>query len=333
MRTIAVSIIRNEADILETFVRYHLQMIERMIVINHRSVDLSPQILRSLKQEGLNLELDEDTSLDQPQSRALTCAMKRAARDLGADWVLPLDADEFLAVSDGGTVREAIESFPVDRVIRIPWRTYIPMPSDDVDEFNVLKRITHCRRAEHHQIFKVLVPAPLARRRRVALGFGSHQLSRRTVFGPRESPSVETDRLVLAHFPVRSGSQVATKAIMGWLACLARSDRSRKDNYHLKRIYDRFREGNPIGPEELSSMALVYAAGQRPVDTEVAFSPIRPERGDFVLRYGTESQCDPLAVLAQMGEEFAQAFGSIRRTSFLAGTLLRRHHDRPSKDA
>jgi hypothetical protein len=126
----------------------------------------------------------------------------------------------------------------------------------------------------------------------------------------------------LAHFPVRSGDQITAKAIMGWLACLARQDRRRDDNLHLKSIYDRFRAGHPISREELTAMALAYAADRKPVKADVAFNPVRPEGGDFVLRYGAESQCNPLAVLAQMGEEFAKAFGSIRRNNFLVSKPL-----------
>jgi hypothetical protein len=69
-------------------------------------------------------------------------------------------------------------------------------------------------------------------------------------------------------------------------------------------------------------MALAYAADRKPVKADVAFNPVRPEGGDFVLRYGAESQCNPLAVLAQMGEEFAKAFGSIRRNNFLVSKPL-----------
>lgn len=322
MKLVTVSIIRNEADILETFIRYHCQIVDHMIVINHRSTDASPRILQLLKKEGLNLKLADNTALEQPQRSALTCAMRKAVRELGADWVLPLDADEFVGTQDEGTVRENIGSFPCDQVIRIPWRTYVPMPSDDLQEHNILKRITHQRSAEPRRFFKVLVPAVLAGMRGVALGFGSHKISGRAFFRRKDLPSVETNRLVLAHFPVRSGDQITTKAITGWLACLARKDRSRNDNLHLKGIYDRYREGHPISREELTAMALAYAADRRPVQPDVALNPVRPEGGDFVLRYGAESQCNPLAALAQIGEEFAQAFGSIRRKHFLVSKPL-----------
>jgi hypothetical protein len=138
--------------------------------------------------------------------------------------------------------------------------------------------------------------------------------------------------MLLAHFPVRSGSQVATKAIMGWLACLARPDRSRKDNYHLKRIYERFREGRAIDPEELTAMALEYAPSRHPVTPEVVFDPLRPEGDDFVLRYASETSCDPLSVLAQMSEEFAEAFGALRRSGFLVGLLPRKESGQTPKD-
>ena len=94
MKIVVISTIRNESDILETFVRYHVQFIDRMIIINHRSVDTSFSILESLKNEGLPLDLIQERNLDYQQGPLLTRMMEKAVKDHDADWVVPLDADE-----------------------------------------------------------------------------------------------------------------------------------------------------------------------------------------------------------------------------------------------
>jgi hypothetical protein len=51
MKIVTVSTIRNEADIIESFVRYHIQFVDRMIITNHRSADASGKILQALRDE------------------------------------------------------------------------------------------------------------------------------------------------------------------------------------------------------------------------------------------------------------------------------------------
>jgi len=317
MEIVSVSIIRNESDILETFVRYHLQIVDHMIIVNHRSTDSSGEILKNLVKEGAKLELIEENALEQPQGRVLTTMMKRAARDYGADWVIPLDADEFITAPGGSSVREVLSGFPRDKVVHMPWRTYVPLPTDDWTEANVLSRIRHRRGAENPQSYKVCIPACYARKRQAELLFGSHRLMKRSFFSKKEYPYAHSDRVALAHFPVRSGDQVITKAITGWLSCLAKPRRAPNENMHLKQLYDRFQAGFTVGYDELTAIALGYAGDPQLClkDIDVVDDPVLPEAGDIILRYGTSYESRPLAILAHLGEDFASAIADVRRNN------------------
>jgi len=326
MKIVSVSIIRNESDILETFVRYHLQIVDHMIIVNHRSADSSGEILNKIAKEGAKLELIEETALEQPQGRVLTTMMKRAARDYGADWVIPLDADEFIAAPGGNNVREVLSGLPGDKVVHMPWRTYVPLPTDNWSEPNALRRIRHRRNAENPQFYKVCIPACYGRERGADLLFGSHRLVKRSLFSKQDYPFERTDSLALAHFPVRSGNQIITKAITGWLSCLAKPHRAPNENLHFRDIYNRFRSGFTVGYDELAAIALGYAGDPqfRLSDTDVISDQVLPEKGDYEILYGTAYESDPLTVLSHLSEEFACALASMRRNNIC---IRKRFHD------
>src|SRR4051812_18066628 len=106
MRVTAISMVRNEADVIEAFVRHHAEIVDELVVVDHRSVDGTDETLRALVAEGLPLRVRAEDSPVQRQNVVMTDLMRTAAAD-GADWVLPLDADEFLAAPQG-SVRGAL---------------------------------------------------------------------------------------------------------------------------------------------------------------------------------------------------------------------------------
>ena len=316
MKIVTVSAIRNEADILETFVRYHLQFVDHMIIIDHRSVDSSSQILQSLIKEGLPIELTQENRMDFQQGLMMTALMKKAAMDFDADWILPIDADEFLNTGGNGFVREVLENLPQDKIVKVPWRTYIPLPSDDLQEPNTLLRIKHHRRAEHQKLRKILIPRALTMQSKGMIDAGNHSFVKKEFGRKKQFPYIDMDTLVHAHFPVRSTQQVAVKAIVGWLSILAKPNKEPTEGFHIKLLYDRFKNGSQISPEELTSMALGYAIASGTsalTQNDIIYKPLMPETGDLKLRYTDTLTVNPLSVLAQMAEEFAEALGAARR--------------------
>ena len=316
MKIIIISTIRNESDILETFVRYHLQLVDHMIIINHRSMDSSAKILNGLQQEGLSLEVEDESALDHQQGSVLTRYMRRAVRKYNADWVVPLDADEFLTVSGEGLVRKVMEKFPIDKVVKLQWRTYIPTASDNCQEPNILKRIQHYRRNENHTLDKIMIPRSLALKNSGLISPGNHGFVKKFSLKQKDFPYEYTDQLVLAHYPARSAQQIMTKAVVGWLACLSKPNKEPTEAFHLKQIYGHIKNGNLISPEELSSMAMGYAtatASAPPLEKDLVHMPIKFEAGHFPLHYVNTSTVNHFSVLAQMAEEFAEALGALRR--------------------
>lgn len=316
MKIVIISTIRNESDILESFVRYHLRFVDRIMLIDHRSTDSSPSILRSLQSEGLSLDVEQESNLDHQQGRILTRLMRRAATEHGADWIIPLDADEFLTVASRGSVRETLERFPANKIIKIPWRTYIPLPTDDAREQNVLMRITQYRRFERHNLRKVLIPRSMAFKQRGFIANGNHGYVRMRFSKEKDFNYIRSDDLVLAHYPVRSSEQIIAKTFAGWLACLAKPNKQPTENFHLKLLYDRFKMGGRIEPSELTSLALGYMTQTGHADlsqNELVSDPLLVSACSFSLKYTDQARIDSFPLVAQVAEEFAEALGKLRR--------------------
>src|ERR671933_1923591 len=128
MRLVAFSTVRNEADVVELFVRYHAPLLDRHVVVVHLSQDASLDLLLRLRDEGVPLELREISDAVFRQSVVATALMRELAEQEPGAWILPLDADEFVV---GGDLRRVLEGLPRDRPVALPWRTYVPTPQDD----------------------------------------------------------------------------------------------------------------------------------------------------------------------------------------------------------
>jgi len=95
MRLVGVAMVRNEADIVEAFVRHNMTVVDALTVVDHGSVDGTTEILSALRAEVLALTVEPESELAQHQPEVLT-RVARTAFGRGADVVFPLDADEFL---------------------------------------------------------------------------------------------------------------------------------------------------------------------------------------------------------------------------------------------
>jgi hypothetical protein len=236
MRVIAITNVKNEIDIIEAFVRHTLDVTDRLIVLDNGSSDGTLAVLRALEAEGLPLDIVEDPSLGMYQGRRTTRLMREwAVERYRADWVLPLDADEFVVVPAGTSLVPVHP--PQDRPIALPWRTYVPSSDDDTSEANPVLRIRNRLKQEACRWVKVLVPGRFAGRPDASLSQGNHDL----LVGGAPLPLAESDGAFLAHFPVRSPGQYLAKIAMNTLQYLVIPDRRIEGGWHYREAYNLLR--------------------------------------------------------------------------------------------
>ena len=107
MLVYGISMVRNEADIIRLNVLYHLASgIDRMLVVDNGSTDGTDRVLQQLSLQDARVRWSRDDGPFLP-SRVMT-KLAREAFEEGADWVVPVDADEFWH-APGGDLRGVLE--------------------------------------------------------------------------------------------------------------------------------------------------------------------------------------------------------------------------------
>ena len=319
MRIAAVVCARNEADVLEAHIRHAAQWASRIDVVLHRSLDNSSLILDQLRDEGLPLSYVHANGLLHDHV-GVTNRLASAAAHWGADWIVPLDADEFLQ----GNVESVFAGRSTDTVVQIPWRTYVPTVFDIATESNVLRKLTHRRVSETPQWYKAAAPGDLIRAGRCNFAFGNHSLLDEN---GRRLPADDTP-LALAHFPVRSSDQIRRKVFGAWPANVAFPARRAGSAFQWEVIFECCKREPDFSLESLQELATEYgtraqwnrlpahvrerAGPHCPSDADVPDRNLvrDPVEGAFDVRYRIAC-VDPQSVLLDSVEGFARAYGDL----------------------
>lgn len=217
MKLVAVSVVKNEADMIEAFVRHTATYVDQHFIFDHDSTDGTREILFELVREGLPLKLftgDAVANLQQNRSNHLA---RLAFESENADWVLPLDADEILVVQDRRELERLFTHSRVDQPVSVCLRNHSPTPIDDAAEPNPVLRIQHRQRGPG-STNKVFVPRPLGLRPDVAAGKGNHAL----YCGSHPLAAAPLPEVWLAHFALRGPHQQVLRVVTAELQKLSR---------------------------------------------------------------------------------------------------------------
>ena len=218
MRLLGVAMVSNEADVIEAFVRHNLRRLDALVVLNHRSVDDTEEILTRLAAEGLPLTVLRDADPAFRQGERITMMARRYLPELGCDFCFALDADEFVMAPSRDALEAALARLGPGRVGWIPLRNYFPTSADSPAERDPLRRFAWRLKSEVATARKVVLPAAFAGDPASQVSLGNHAAVRVREQGTAEPwPHVMLEGPFLAHFPVRSPEQVAKKALLGWM--------------------------------------------------------------------------------------------------------------------
>jgi Glycosyl transferase family 2 len=218
MRLVAVSVVKNEADIIEPFVRHTSVWVDHHFIFDHDSTDGTRQKLCALKDEGLRVSLFTDDALGNLQQARSNQLTRLAAETHGADWILPLDADEILTGPGRGFLEQYLAGLAVDCPAIIPLLNYCPTEQDDASIDNPVLRLRYCQ-PQLSQTKKILVPRALALDGAISAGKGSHAVYRGG-HALREQPLPE--EFHLAHLALRSPQHQVLRVVLAELQKLSR---------------------------------------------------------------------------------------------------------------
>ncbi|MFG1479071.1 glycosyltransferase family 2 protein [Xanthobacter sp. V4C-4] len=209
MKLAAISMVRDEADIIEVWARHTLFFLDRLFIIDDGSSDATASILRMLAAEGLPVELvPHHSSTSDYQGACTTQLMAHALRAAPWDFVFLLDADECPAVSSRAALELDLSCVPAAAVAGLAKLEYHLSPLDHPDDPNPLTRMQHHFPVED-AVFKVALPGPVARHPRIRVADGNHSASIADTRLPAHLLRVTR----LAHFPARSREQLVAKCL------------------------------------------------------------------------------------------------------------------------
>lgn len=130
MKVVVTLLVRDEADILEAWLDYHLAAgVDLVVATDNCSQDGSTEILERYATRGSVVVLRESGN-DMHQDEWVTRMARLAATELDADWVINSDADEFWWPR-AGSLKMVLATIPERYgVIRGAWRHFLPRPED-----------------------------------------------------------------------------------------------------------------------------------------------------------------------------------------------------------
>lgn len=297
-RLVAITVLRNEIDIAEAFVRHTAQLVDHHLIIDHCSHDGTGEIINSLRAEGIALTLyrNDDPAYNQPA--ATNKLMRMAFDEHGADWVLPLDGDEFILPPEGVDLRGALADPPKHRgSLTYPFRTYHPHPSDQVSELNAARRVTHRFTHETGEYHKILAHRSVARHADLHIRPGNHHLN----IGDFYIEPVVLPGFELAHFPVRSLGQYIRKISMGELG---------KDAFGKKRKGLGTQKTAPF--EQLKHNAESFFATALLPDRDLVAQPAEYLGGELRYTAPEDEIADTIQGILTMAHDIARQLGQMR---------------------
>lgn len=208
----AVTMVRDEADVIETVLRHlFAHGVDEILIADNLSTDETPQILKGLEDEGLPLVVLRDDEVGYYQDVKMSRLAKQA-HDRGADWVLPFDADEIWYPANGGTLRGFFSEETADIIEGHGWDHLVTVREGAVMDFGGpqwfdLDRgaFSRMRRAHQQTLPKVAFRAC----ENPYVHMGNHDVNR------NQGQQVRTDGLLYRHFQYRSLEQYIRKVRNG----------------------------------------------------------------------------------------------------------------------
>lgn len=300
---LGLSMMKNEQDIIEPFIRHHARLLDALVVLDNASLDETRRIAMDCARELGNVVVADSEEFGYAQAERMTRLLHACQSAYFADFVLFLDADEFLSAPDRGALLGHLGAIPPGGVGHLPWRTFVLKPGETAAATPDPPRSFRWRRsAETPEYRKAALRLDGAYRPDLRVAQGNHDVLAGDA-GER-LPSVELDGLPLLHFPVRSREQIVAKGVVGWMAYLAMNPRARASGlgFQWRDAFDRVAEGGTAAVESgLGELSLRYAQDRAAIDWDG--DVVRDQApSDYDRRYSSGASADPVAVIARSWE-------------------------------
>jgi hypothetical protein len=299
MKLVAISRVKNEVDVIEPFLRHHAKHFDTIIVLDDGSTDGSFEIMQSLQGKGLPVVVLREPCIGYEQSYYMTRLLRTAFDEFGADWVAPLDADEFIEPPAGMSLAQALQSVSDDGVT-IDWSNFVWRTEDDASsEPNPVRRLRLRVPTKQTGLAKALLSSRLATKPQLRLAQGNH-----SVWSNGEQiPLQPLEAVSLCHFPIRSVAQYAGKIAIGYLQYCATPHWKRDEGFQYVDAFELLKDGLDHFTQAMEAHSRRYSLHPwDPPQPDPVEAPLRYDGGPLTL---TAPREDPLTSVIKYAEVLA----------------------------
>jgi hypothetical protein len=254
MKLAVVAMVRNESDIIGGFLQHLDALFDYALLMDHGSIDGTDRTLTDACEQRPGWTMWRIDAVGYHQARFSRFAAQHMLRNTDADFVLFLDADEFIAVADRAALDRALAPLTdPDRVGILQWRNVVP---DRLDARAFRLNEPVWRGPTRSQFGKVIIPRLFYQRHwnEAHLSVGNHSL-----YYTLEN-LVPMDLVgEILHLPVRSHAQLGQKVLAGVFSNMAQIGRNPAQCQHWFNILFRIADGM-LSDDDLFGLATHYGA-------------------------------------------------------------------------
>lgn len=211
MKIVSFTMVNNESEIIESFIRYNYNFLDEMYIIDNGCTDNTIKILHNLINDGYKIVIYDESLEAYDQFRLDNKYLNKIIKESDPDLIIPLDADEFI-ISDHKDPRKEMEKLSLDKIYYVNWQWYVMTEKDDVKETFIPRRLKYCLKrtvwnySDGTPVTKVILPARYFKEKKLTMSMGHH-----TVYGDKSIAIEEINNIKLAHYRATSEEQLVYK--------------------------------------------------------------------------------------------------------------------------
>ena len=257
-KIISITTVKNESDIIESFIRYNLNIVDEMIILDNGSTDDTLHIINQLIEEGLpiNIIIDKDRYFE--PAKKYNFLLKKAINEFNADIICPIDVDEFIVSNNNSNPRDIIKKIPPHCCYKLKWKTYVPTNNDDEKDLFIPSRIKYIRNENIETFYKVIITKELVNDFDIKLEIGNHNI----VINPKYENKITIRSnidLKIAHFPLRSVDQTMSKVLVSYPNTLSRKNANPHLSHHYPIMFNKIMDIGEIDINDVTNFAKQYS--------------------------------------------------------------------------
>lgn len=298
MSAVSITLVKDEEQIIESFVRYNSFFVDRMIIIDNGCKDDTIKILKQLKKDGFNIEVYSEVSVGYMQAYLENKYMHIALDTGNEDWIVPLDSDEFLDMD-----KNRFDSMDKTKGYYVYWENYVVDENTQYNEVCVPRRlISKLVPTESEdpdlKITKVILSRRYIVDNCVYLSAGHHGI----IDGGIDKLDYLED-VRIAHFPIVDEDQVVAKIYGKYIGYIGNELRGR-NGVHVNRYVSEY-EAEDLDINLLAAGEYTVREGNLKKYKSIV-SQLRPDISDRIdMQYTKNNKLDLVTFFRKLAEEYA----------------------------